>query len=436
MPVFVITTPDGQRFKLIASNESSAKQTAATRTNIPAVRLDIRNALDLGIAGSGASDETIFSRLEIPALDRGVAEAADERLTTSRGFRVEPQRQQLIDARSARIRDLERERTGELRPRSVPIDVTETPMDTGGRSESFIDAALRGGGSIQAEPSGIDVSVPDRTVRQVGETQIRPSVSQNKIWLYTRPDGSTVQVVAQTEQDAYNMLVRRGDFGPNDRPPLSNLGAAPPNTPIGLFSDNAGVLSREAAANQATDTGATGGTGGQTLPTGEVQADLADREEVFPEASFRAFLRGAGVEPGGIGGRVLSNQFGPSLNTFALLNDLATKGIIPQSPGSTFTEFLGSGSLGGQRRANLLRGALGNVRELPSDFEVFGPQGTFTDKAAQLANAFLQAQGGSPISTRIFSPTLSGLQQRAQDMGFAGQQQNFLDFLRQQVPVR
>ncbi len=163
------------------------------------------------------------------------------------------------------------------------------------------------------------------------------------------------------------------------------------------------------------------------VPLAPSDADLLDAEGLFPGSAFRSFLRGGGVRPGGIGGSVLRNQENAALNAFAVLNDLQA---IPE--GTSFTDFLGSGQLGTTRFANQLRGALSNVGGLPDDFEVFGPGGTFTDAAARLARAVQQTSGRSPITAGIFTPSISQVQQRAQDRGFAGQDTNFLDFLRQQ----
>ncbi len=253
------------------------------------------------------------------------------------------------------------------------------------------------------------------------------------------------QTAAGTTGGPSNVPINVGTGDPNEAGvPAPNLPAGFPGLPDSGNATGGGgnplpvgsQEEREFLANQAfaaADAAAGGGsainTGGGLPPAidgASPGTELIDREALFPGGAFRSFLRSGGVRPGGIGGSVLAGQENAALNTFAVLNDL---GLVPE--GQSFTDFLGSGTLGTNRFANLTRGAL-NQGQLADDFDVFGPGGTFTDAAARLAQAVQRSRGGSPITAGIFTPSLSQVQSRAQDLGFAGQETNFLDFLRQQ----
>ena len=380
MPVFIVTTPEGGQFKLIADDQNDALQKAAQRTGVPAVRLGIANALTSGVAGSGTPDKEVFSRLDLPAL---TTEARDAQIRSG------------VAAAQARTFTT-RNAAGRQVTRQLPVEEVSggNQFSPTGFGNINITGQTGSGGTTfgPSFPLGTSDRVQVNQQPGGGET----TVDSNGNIITNNPDGS---VTVQTATGEVRTFPASGGAGTSGLP--ATTGGVPATAGGNAFGD-----------------------------VGEIEAEL-------PGAAFRSFLRGGGVQPGGVAGRVLGNQFGNAINVLTGLQTAFPEDEALQN--LTFRQFLGAGPLGGQRFSALARQALPQVSQAlgagGGDFAGFG-EGRLTDEGALLANLARLGTGVGAFGRR-FLPSNAELFQRGEDAGFGAltggpAESPFDEFLRRQ----
>lgn len=421
MPVFIITDRTGQQRKLIASSLSEARQQAAAQLQQPSVLLQVRQ-IDTG----GQGDQQAFAQLPVPAVEQSQLASVDPALDVQRARterQVDPIAGRVTTGRLARDGDNRTPFTDVLSSRNLGAAgrTQEEQVDTGGVSPSSAIPSSIAGRITGTTPEG------GTRFSAQGQQQQQGSTPGKFVFRFTRPNGSQVEVIAASEEEARTILLSRGDIGPNVVAQLENVGTVDASTPSGLFSDNAGQMQGSGGGGQpAPIPNDPATTPFQSGPAGEIGSQF-DRELARPDAAFRNFLRQQGVAPGGIGGSLLTPLQPIASNVFGGLSEL---GLLPE--GTPFSDFLGSGTIGRPRLSQLAQGAL-NDPNVQFQGDVFGPQGTFTDAAAQLAG-LASIAGGTNFGFG-FRPTIGQVEQQLQDRAVAGQDLSptqFLDLLRQQ----
>lgn len=263
-------------------------------------------------------------------------------------------------------------------------------------------------------------------------------------YIQTNDPNAAIQIVADRLGIPFNQIFELSGVLPSDEPPagsttlsIGTSGANQGKVIEGIFGSITGQSSGNTdAADIGTGTTTktplaqptTGEITDQTFndvlaglssgkPTTTLSPVLAEAGN--PEAAWTSFLRNNGINPSGLAGSLFDNAFSPALAAFKGGGATGTGGIGPDTP---FTQYLGSGVIGGAANRQLAQQTLPSVfNSATSDpgFAALGAEGGWTDKAKDLLAHAFAASNVNPFAKSLVLPSVGGILNRLNEIDLA-----------------